>query len=140
MIGTRRASESMNRPTNKQLFAWRYHDQDRLGRGGDALFKVQPTRISSPHAMWTQISCGLLHTAAISSNGELFSWDLGLGRYSKLGNGDYTGRIPKKVEIAGGHAVVKVACGRYHTAAVTASGQLFTWYVCSCTHFYQEWQ
>ena len=124
----------MNRPSNKQLFVWGSNDNGCLGLGDEAVGKVvvDPTELSAPHGtMWIQVASGDNHIAAVSSNGDLFTW--GDGGFGQLGHGDHKDRYtPTKVEIPGGEAVVKVACGLLHTAAVTATGKLFTWYVRSC--------
>ena len=42
------------------------------------------------------ISCGSSHSAAITSNGDLYTW--GLGEYGRLGHGDNTTQLkPKQV-------------------------------------------
>ena len=120
----------MNRASAKELFLWGGNYDGRLGLGDDAVstFFMDPTKLSVPDIPWAQVACGLCHTAALSSNGEVFTW--GSGNWGRLGHGDQNHRfVPTKVEIPGGERIVKVSCGDYHTAAVTASGKLFTWYV-----------
>ena len=44
------------------------------------------------------ISCGSSHSAAITSNGDLYTW--GLGDYGRLGHGDNTTQLkPKQVSL-----------------------------------------
>ena len=44
------------------------------------------------------IACGSSHSAAIISNGDLYTW--GLGEYGRLGHGDNTTQLrPKQVSI-----------------------------------------
>ena len=119
--------------SNKLLYVWgnNYHGQ--LGLGDEAVLKwiKDPTELNAPHGTaWIQVACGRNHTAAISSNGDLFTW--GNGWSGQLGHGNKTDRhAPTKVKIPGGEAVIKVVCGDDQTAAVTATGKLFTWYVSS---------
>jgi len=63
----------------------------------------------------------------VSTGGAVFSW--GSGSWGALGLGDEAMRVlPAKIEsVFGGDGVVMVACGRSHTAAVTAEGTLYTW-------------
>ena len=128
----------MNRPSKNQLFVWGKNDYGQLGLGDDAKDKVitDPKKLNVSEIAWTQVACGLFHTAAVSSNGEAFTW--GWGGFGQLGHGDRRNRsVATKVEIPGGEAVVKIACGTRHTAAVTGAGKLFTWYVSSCyNHFF----
>ncbi|GMN41824.1 hypothetical protein TIFTF001_011043 [Ficus carica] len=87
------------------------------------------------------ISCGLWHTAAVTSAGQLFTF--GDGSFGALGHGDLSSTsIPREVETLRGLRTTKVACGVWHTAAVvelknelsspetsgnSSAGQLFTW-------------
>ena len=85
-----------------------------------------PTNINIDNVTWTQIACGGYHTVAISTESEVFSW--GSGEEGELGHGDYLKRnTPTKIERLSGEIVVKVACGVFHTAALTARGKVFTW-------------
>ena len=114
-----------------QLLVWGFNNDGTLGLGEEAVDEniADPTKLNAPHdTAWIQIVCGKYHTAAVSSNGDLYTW--GSGRKGRLGHGNKTDRhAPTKVKIPGGEAVVKVACGHQHTAAVTRTGKLFTWYV-----------
>ena len=121
-----------------QVFVWGCNYWGQLGFGDEALYKMitDPTELIAPDGTtWAQIVCGVHNTAAVSNNGEVFTWGSGIG--GNLGHGDLDERavptkaLPTKVKIPGGEAVVKVACGTGHTAAVTSTGKIFTWYV-SC--------
>ncbi|XP_065335408.1 RCC1 and BTB domain-containing protein 1-like [Cloeon dipterum] len=61
---------------------------------------------------------------AISAIGNLFSW--GENSYGQLGLGteSYT-RVPTKIRVSLDWNVVRVACGRYHTLALTVERQVF---------------
>ena len=132
----RKYSELINRPSQKQLFVLGNNKNGVLGLGDETVDETitDPTELNAPDGTtWAQIACGWCHTAAVSSNGDLLTW--GSGTSGKLGHGDWkwdNRHAPTEVEIPGGEAVVKVACGRWHTAAVTSTGKLFTWYVRSC--------
>ena len=72
------------------------------------------------------IACGRYFTAAITDSGELYTW--GAGRDFALGHGDRNNRLlPTKVEALAGEKVIKVACGKNFTVALTASGNVYTW-------------
>ena len=112
-------------PLGKQLVVW---GGTSAGFGVGAVDKIitDPTKRHVPNTTWIQIVCCQFHSAAISSNGEVFTWGYVYDLDGKLGF--YYKRVPTKVEIPGGEKVVKVACGLWHTAVVTATGKLFTWY------------
>ena len=100
---------------------------------GDAFsgwdFMHNPSKLNDDDiGVWTQIACGGSHTVALSPKGEVFTW--GHGNYGQLGHGDRESRnVPTKVESLSQETIVKVSCGLYHTAAVTSTGKLLTWYV-----------
>ncbi|CAI5512872.1 unnamed protein product, partial [Closterium sp. Naga37s-1] len=71
------------------------------------------------------VAAGLMHSACVDDSGRLFMF--GGNRFSQLGLGDEKDR-EEPVELTSlQHAVTDVACGGYHTAAVTGAGHLFTW-------------
>ena len=83
----------MNLPLNRQaagqVFVWGNNECGKLGL--DALDEmiidpVDPTELIVPNTTWIQVVCCRYHTAAVSSNGELFTW--GRGKYGLLGHGD----------------------------------------------------
>ena len=78
---------------------------------------------------WTQTVGGGWHTVALTKGGKVFTWgDNGWGQLGR--QGDYEHRhIPTKVESLDGLVIVKIACGQYHTIAITDDGDVYTWYV-----------
>lgn len=77
------------------------------------------------------IACGSYHTAAISEDGELFTW--GGGMYGKLGHGNETGQQrPTLVSGLKGQPVAQVTCGSRHTAALLGVGDDLFVCVCLC--------
>ncbi|KAK7279227.1 hypothetical protein RJT34_24273 [Clitoria ternatea] len=73
-----------------------------------------------------QIGPGVRHIALVTRQGEVFTWGEDSG--GRLGHGfekDY-GR-PQLVESLAVTNVSFVACGEYHTCAMSSSGDLFTW-------------
>uniref|UniRef100_A0A1J3IEE8 Ultraviolet-B receptor UVR8 n=1 Tax=Noccaea caerulescens TaxID=107243 RepID=A0A1J3IEE8_NOCCA len=72
------------------------------------------------------ISCGVKHAALVSKQGEVFTWGEESG--GRLGHGmgkDVTG--PQLIESLAVSSVDFVACGEYHTCAVTMTGEIYTW-------------
>jgi alpha-tubulin suppressor-like RCC1 family protein len=73
-----------------------------------------------------QISCGVRHVALVTKQGEVFTWGEESG--GRLGHGvgkDVT--LPQLLESLSGFNFDFVACGEFHTCAVTLSGELYTW-------------
>ncbi|KAL1534845.1 PH, RCC1 and FYVE domains-containing protein 1-like isoform X2 [Salvia divinorum] len=73
-----------------------------------------------------QIACGVQHIALVTRQGEVFTWGEESG--GRLGHGiekDFSG--PRLVEFLAFTNIDFVACGEFHTSALTASGDLYTW-------------
>ncbi|CAM8917089.1 unnamed protein product [Rhodiola kirilowii] len=120
------------------LQAWGYNEYGQLGRGVTSE-GLQGARVISAYAKFldeapehvkiTSVSCGEYHTAAISDNGEVYTW--GLGSMGQLGQcslqyGDKE-LLPRRVVSLDGIFVKEVACGGVHTCAVTEKGALYAW-------------
>ncbi|KAL0365968.1 UNVERIFIED_CONTAM: PH, RCC1 and FYVE domains-containing protein 1 [Sesamum radiatum] len=72
------------------------------------------------------IACGVRHSALVTRQGEVFSWGEESG--GRLGHGvgkDVT--QPRLLESLSFLSVDFVACGEFHTCAVTMAGELYTW-------------
>ncbi|CBI23652.3 unnamed protein product, partial [Vitis vinifera] len=76
--------------------------------------------------VWGEIACGVRHVALVTRQGEVFTWGEESG--GRLGHGiDNDFSRPHLVEFLAVNNVDFVACGEYHTCAVSTSGDLFTW-------------
>lgn len=72
------------------------------------------------------IACGGRHAALVTKQGEIFSWGEESG--GRLGHGvDVDVLHPKLIDALSNVNIELVACGEYHTSAVTLSGDLYTW-------------
>ena len=111
-----------------KIFSWGEGDDGRLGHG-NRLNLDTPKQIDFFHNKKVfEISCGTSHSAAITSNGELYTW--GLGDFGRLGHGDdITQLLPKLVKALIGKNVVKVACGGRdaQTLALLDTGVVYSW-------------
>ncbi|KAE8651267.1 PH, RCC1 and FYVE domains-containing protein 1 [Cucumis sativus] len=73
-----------------------------------------------------QIACGVRHIALVTRQGEVFTWGEECG--GRLGHGiDRDFSRPHLVEFLAVSHVDFVACGEYHTCAITSSNDLYTW-------------
>ncbi|OQR92840.1 regulator of chromosome condensation (RCC1) [Thraustotheca clavata] len=86
------------------------------------------------------LSCGGTHTAALSEDGHVYTWgrrdngQLGLGRdwvhmEPDAPDGMCGASIPTQIDPTHfeSEKVVQISCGAFHSAAITESGQLYTW-------------
>lgn len=66
------------------------------------------------------------HVLAVTENGDLYSW--GHGGYGQLGHADIDKSAPVLVKSnLGDRKVTQVACGSYHSLALTANGEVYGW-------------
>lgn len=72
------------------------------------------------------VHSGGKHAMALTLDGKVFSW--GEGEDGKLGHGNrLTLEKPKLIESLRTKRVRDIACGSSHSAAITSSGELYTW-------------
>ncbi|KAL3277032.1 hypothetical protein HHI36_012394 [Cryptolaemus montrouzieri] len=111
-----------------KVFSWGEGEDGKLGHG-NRLNLDKPRMIEALRSKKIrEIACGSSHSAAITSNGELYTW--GLGEYGRLGHGDNVTQLkPRMVKALAGHRVVQVACGSRdaQTLALTDEGLVFSW-------------
>ncbi|KAB7494648.1 E3 ubiquitin-protein ligase HERC2, partial [Armadillidium nasatum] len=111
-----------------RVYSWGNGAGGRLGHG-DQTSRSEPMLIKGlqDHVV-VHISCGSTYSAAITQNGELFTW--GKGNYGRLGHGSSDDHYkPTLVSALKGEKVVDVACGGgdAQTIAVTESGAVYSW-------------
>jgi alpha-tubulin suppressor-like RCC1 family protein len=111
------------------LFVEGRGDDGRLGHGDNG-WKYVPRIIQSlTGQVVVQVTCGSYHTAAVTSDGSLWTW--GGGMYGKLGHGNEAGcSTPKRVEGLVGLSVAQIACGSRHTVVITTAGAAYSWGDC----------
>ena len=100
-------------------------DYGKLGHGNAATQK-SPKQILGPLVgkVVVQISAGYRHSAAVTSDGQLFTW--GEGDFGRLGHGDSQFRfVPTLVKDI---LVGSVSCGAAHTLALSPDCKV-AWYV-----------
>ena len=91
------------------------------------LLTPQQIQVPESNHKIVRINAGQWHSCAINSEGELFTW--GVGFQGRLGHGTKDPCFtPTRVTGAlDGHRVVDVACGSFHTVALTETGIVFCW-------------
>jgi len=109
--------------TDGTLWTW---GSNAFGQLGDNTTTNRSTPVTTfaGGTNWKQVSCGVLHTAAIKTDGTLWIW--GRNNFAQLGDNTTTDRSTPVTTFAGGTNWKQVACG-YHTAAIKTDGTLWTW-------------
>ena len=103
-----------------RVFSWGDGDYGKLGHGNAATQK-SPKQILGPLSgkVVVQISAGYRHSAAVTTDGQLFTW--GEGDFGRLGHGDSQFRfVPTLVKDI---MVGSVSCGAAHTLALSSDGK-----------------
>lgn len=111
---------------NGELWLWGKGDGGRLGTGSEA--SLYSPRLNPFLSRVHSVALGGLHSAAITESGDVLTF--GFGGFGALGHGTYENVLePKLVDgsAVGMSSIVHIACGGAHTAAVSASGSVFTW-------------
>jgi alpha-tubulin suppressor-like RCC1 family protein len=112
------------------LSTWGYNFYGQLGDGtpGDKSFPNQIGAFGANGATVVTIATGGYHSAALLSDGTLFTW--GSNVRGQLGHGMSGNRgTPTQVPAFAplGTTIAAIATGDYHTAALLSDGSLFTW-------------
>merc|ERR1719495_465174 len=108
-----------------EIFSCGSNDFGQLGReGGQTRFEAVG---GLAQYTVTGAVCGANHSLAVDQWGSVFSW--GSDESGQLGHnqGSTTLRVPRLIKSLGTIKVSAVAAGLYHSAALTAGGQLYTW-------------
>ncbi|ONK63536.1 uncharacterized protein A4U43_C07F16240 [Asparagus officinalis] len=106
-----------------------------LGGGSNKAGSCSSTKMDSPMPKALEsavildvqnISCGGKHAALVTKQGEIYSWGEESG--GRLGHGvDSDASHPKLIDSLANMNIEIVACGEYHSCAVTLSGDMYTW-------------
>jgi alpha-tubulin suppressor-like RCC1 family protein len=110
--------------TDGTLWIWGTGASGRLGVN-DTSNRITPVTTFAGGTNWKQVSCGVNHTAAIKTDGTLWTW--GINSTGQLGTNDTTQRNTPVTTFAGGTNWKQVGCGTAHTAAIKTDGTLWTW-------------
>ncbi|ETV89424.1 hypothetical protein H257_00711 [Aphanomyces astaci] len=108
------------------VYSWGRGEDGQLGLG-DTSDQYRPVVVEAlRERIVVQIACGSGHTVVLDDKGDVYTW--GRGDDGRLGHGDNGWKfVPRLVESLQTKQIKQVTCGSYHTAAVTVSGELYTW-------------
>jgi alpha-tubulin suppressor-like RCC1 family protein len=109
--------------TDGTLWTWGNNSYGQLG-DNSFTYKSSPVQTIAGGTNWKQVAAGQYHTAAIKTDGTLWTW--GYNGNGQLGDNTITHKSSPVQTIAGGTNWKQVACG-YHTAAIKTDGTLWTW-------------
>ncbi|XP_078247018.1 putative E3 ubiquitin-protein ligase HERC4 isoform X6 [Pogona vitticeps] len=73
------------------------------------------------------VSCGEAHTLALNDKGQVYAWGFAAdGQLGLPGTEEYT-RVPRNIKSLSDIQIVQVACGYYHSLALSKGSEIFSW-------------
>jgi hypothetical protein len=106
------------------LWNWGSNSYGQLG-DNTAVSKSSPVQTIAWGSNWKQISSGYSHTAAIKTDGTLWTW--GKNNYGQLGDNTLVRKSSPVQTVAGGTNWKQVVAGSSNTLAIKTDGTLWTW-------------
>ena len=110
--------------TDGTLWTWGYNANGQLGNNS-VTNTSSPVQTVSGGTNWKLVVTGKSHTAAIKTDGTLWTW--GRNSAGQLGNNSVTNTSSPVQTVSGGTNWRLVACGSDHTVAIKTDGTLWTW-------------
>jgi alpha-tubulin suppressor-like RCC1 family protein len=110
--------------TDGTLWTWGFGSFGRLGNFATTN-RSTPSTTFAGGTNWKQVSSGYRHTAAVKTDGTLWTW--GYGYYGALGNNNVTDRSTPVTTFVGETNWKEVSVGEHHTAAIKTDGTLWIW-------------
>jgi alpha-tubulin suppressor-like RCC1 family protein len=107
-----------------EIWAWGMNSSGQLG-DGTIESRCSPVRERCSATNWCQVSINSCNTAALKSNGELWTW--GRNQCAGLGDGTVTDRCSPVREITSSTNWCQVSVGFLHGSAIKTSGELWSW-------------
>ncbi|XP_017279852.1 probable E3 ubiquitin-protein ligase HERC4 [Kryptolebias marmoratus] len=99
-----------------------------LGQLGHEKSRKKPEQVVALDAqIIVAVSCGESHTLALNDKGQLFSWGLGADGQLGLNNFEECVRVPRNIKSLSDVQITQIACGYWHSLALSKGGQIFSW-------------
>jgi alpha-tubulin suppressor-like RCC1 family protein len=110
--------------TDGTLWLWGQNYNGQLGNN-NATAQSSPVQTSVQGTNWQLVSCGRYATAAIKTDGTLWTW--GGNAHGQLGTNNTLSKSSPVQTVSGGTNWKSVSCGLAYTAAVKTDGTLWLW-------------
>ena len=113
--------------TDGTLWLWGYNIYGALGinETGHGTYRRTPITTLAGGSNWKQVSGGAYYTAAIKTDGTLWTW--GHNANGQLGINDTTNRATPVTTFSGGTNWKQVSAGYGHCTAIKTDGTLWNW-------------
>jgi alpha-tubulin suppressor-like RCC1 family protein len=111
--------------TDGTLWMWGNNGYGQVGDNTSATTYSSPVQTISGGTNWKQIVCGQNHTAAIKTDGTLWTW--GQNTSGQLGTNNITNYSSPIQTVSGGNNWRQVSAGQNHLVAIKTDGTLWAW-------------
>lgn len=107
------------------IYIWGKNEFGQLGLNDQRNRYLPTLQVSLLEQKIAFVSLGEEHSAAITTEGGLFTW--GAGMYGQLGHGRNINEIlPRKVFELMGNCICQLSCGRCHTLVASNHGRVYS--------------
>ncbi len=112
--------------TDGTLWSWGNNLFGALGQNSSGFTNfATPVQVTGGGTNWKKVSCGYCFTAAIKTDGSLWSW--GFNNYGQLGIGNVAERTTPVREATSGTTWKSLDCGKTNTCAIKTDGTAWCW-------------
>jgi alpha-tubulin suppressor-like RCC1 family protein len=111
--------------SDQKIFVFGLNDSGQLGIGGMENKNAPVELVWKKKEKPVKVACGALHSGLVTENGEVFMWGYNNAGQLGVGAGIFGVTTPRKTEIP--EFVTDLACGFYHSLALTQSGNVYSW-------------
>lgn len=112
--------------TDGTLWSWGNNNYGALGQNSAGFTNFPtPVPITGGGTNWNKVSCGYSFTAAIKTDGSLWSW--GRNNFGQLGISNRLDKTTPVREATSGTTWKILDCGRWNTSAIKTDGTAWCW-------------
>ncbi|OPJ84714.1 probable E3 ubiquitin-protein ligase HERC4 isoform X1 [Patagioenas fasciata] len=99
-----------------------------LGQLGHEKARKRPEHVGALDAQnIVAVSCGEAHTLALNDKGQVYAWGLASDGQLGLPGTEECIRVPRNIKSLSDIQIVQVACGYYHSLALSKGSEVFSW-------------
>ncbi|EDL32055.1 probable E3 ubiquitin-protein ligase HERC4 isoform 3 [Mus musculus] len=99
-----------------------------LGQLGHEKSRKKPEQVVALDAQnIVAVACGEAHTLALNDKGQVYAWGLDSDGQLGLQGSEECIRVPRNIKSLSDIQIVQVACGYYHSLALSKASEVFCW-------------
>ncbi|XP_009077375.1 PREDICTED: probable E3 ubiquitin-protein ligase HERC4 isoform X3 [Acanthisitta chloris] len=99
-----------------------------LGQLGHEKARKRPEHVGALDAQnIVAVSCGEAHTLALNDKGQVYAWGLATDGQLGLPGTEECIRVPRNIKSLSEIQIIQVACGYYHSLALSKGSEVFSW-------------